>query len=261
MTATAGRPWSFAWGLGLPALRVVLVAVACVCAWVVVGLAAGWAPFPPTPLVATVAMLPVNIVCLALVLRQLHRERRSAGAVIGWRPQHLGRDILWGLLWLAVLSVPFMLTIAGVMWALHGPAVWDGFETVFFDEAAVATADPIVTLVLALIAVLTFAPLNAPTEELVYRGYAQRSLATRWPLALAIAVPSVLFGLQHAWYAPTPDAVLVYVCAFFVWGVGSGIIAWRQGRLFPLILAHGMVNLFTTLPVLIVPFLISNGAS
>ena len=80
------------------------------------------------------------------------------------------------------------------------------------------------------------------------------------PVALAIVVASVFFGLQHIWYAPTPDAVLVYACAFFVWGVGSGIIAWRQRRLLPLIVAHGLVNLLTSLPSLAVPFLLANGA-
>ncbi|WP_127475919.1 CPBP family intramembrane glutamic endopeptidase [Microbacterium sulfonylureivorans] len=252
--AVTGSP-SLAWGIALPALRVVMVALACTLAWVVVGLTAGWTAFPPTPLVATVAMLPVNLICLALVVRRLRAEGTSARALIGYRPGALGRDIAWGMLWLAVLSVPFILTIVGMMWLLHGPGALTQFETVFVDSDAMPAFSPAVSLVLAIVAVLTFAPLNAPTEELVYRGHAQRAIASRRPLPLAILIPSVLFGLQHAWYAPTFDAVLVYVSAFFVWGVGSGIIAWRQGRLLPLIIAHGTVNLFTTLPALVVPFL------
>jgi membrane protease YdiL (CAAX protease family) len=74
-------------------------------------------------------------------------------------------------------------------------------------------------------------------------------------MPVAILIPAVLFGLQHAWYAPTPDAVLVYVCAFFVWGLGAGVIASRQRRLLPLIIAHFTVNLFTTLPALAIPFI------
>lgn len=252
--APAGAP-SLAWGIALPVLRVAMVAVACTLAWVVVGVTAGWTAFPPTPLVATVAMLPVNLVCLALVVRRLRREGSGARELIGYRPGRLGRDIAWGMLWLAVLSVPFILTIVGVMWLLHGPGAFTQFESVFVDVDAMPSFSPAVALVLAIVAVLTFAPLNAPTEELVYRGHSQRAIASRWPLPVAILIPSVLFGLQHAWYAPTPDAVVVYVCAFFVWGLGSGIIAWRQGRLLPLIIAHGTVNLFTTLPALVLPFL------
>lgn len=232
-----------------------MVAVACTLAWAIVGVTAGWTAFPPTPLVATVAMLPVNVVCLLLVVRRLRLEGSSAGELIGYRPGRLGRDILWGMLWLVVLSVPFVLTIIGMMWLLHGADAFTSFEGVFFDAEAVPAFSPAVSLVLAIVAVLTFAPLNAPTEELVYRGHAQRAIASRWPMTIAILIPAMLFGLQHAWYAPTPGAVLVYVCAFFVWGLGSGVIAWRQGRLLPLIIAHFTVNLFTTLPALAVPFL------
>jgi uncharacterized protein len=250
------------WGLGLPALRVAIVAAACTAAWLLIGWASGTpAAYPVPPLVAAVAMLPVNLICLALVRRRLHREGRSVRGLIGLRPGRLGRDILWGLLWLMVLSVPFAATIMIVMALLHGESTFAAFETVFFDADSLPSLSPVVAFVLAAIAVLTFAPLNAPAEELVYRGTAQQDLARRMPVAVAIVVASIFFGLQHVWYAPTPDAVLVYACAFFVWGVGSGLIAWRQKRLLPLIVAHGLVNLFTTLPALAIPFFLSNGAS
>ena len=134
------------------------------------------------------------------------------------------------------------------MWLLHGRAMFGAFESVFFDPDSVPDLAPAVLTALAVVAVLTFAPLNAPAEELVYRGYGQQRLARRMPLAAAIAVSAALFGVQHVFYAPTPDAVVVYVCAFFVWGLGSGIIAHRQGRLMPIIIAHGIVNLGTTRP-------------
>nr|BFF12124.1 hypothetical protein GCM10025699_34270 [Microbacterium flavescens] len=250
----SGTP-SLGWGLGMPALRVALVALACALAWVVVGVTAGWTAFPPSPLVATVAMVPVNVFCLWLVVRRLRREGAGARELIGARTGALGRDILWGMLWLLVLSVPFVLTITGMMWLLYGSEAFSQFELVFVGADPAPEFSPAVTLVLGIIAVLTFAPLNAPTEELVYRGHAQRAIASRWAVALAILIPSALFGLQHAWFAPTSTAVLIYVSAFFVWGLGAGVIAWRQRRLLPLIIAHGTINLFTTIPALIVPFL------
>ena len=252
---------ALAWGIGLPLLRVLLVALACTLAWLIVGAAVGWSAFPPPPLVAAVAMLPANLVCLALVVRRVRATGSSMGALIGFRRGRLGRDILWGLLWLAVLYLPFVATIMLVMRALHGDAMFTAFETVFFDPEAVPPLSPWVATVFAVVAVVTFPPLNAPTEELLYRGSAQNDLARRMPVALAILVSAAFFGLQHVWYAPTPDAVLVYACAFFVWGIGSGIIAWWQRRLLPLIIAHGLVNLLTTLPALAVPFLLANGSS
>ncbi|MET0736590.1 MAG: CPBP family intramembrane glutamic endopeptidase [Microbacterium sp.] len=248
-------------GIGLPALRVALVAIGATLAWVLLGVTAGWMPFPGAPVVTVVAMAPVNILCLWLVARSLRAEGRRIGDLVGYRAGRLGRDILWGLLWLVVLAVPFQLTIMAVMWLLHGDGMLAAFETVFFDPNAIPPYDPAVAFALAVIALVTFVPLNAPAEELLYRGVAQGALARRMPIALAILIPAVFFGLQHIWYAPTPAAVVVYACAFFVWGACSGVIAWRQGRLLPLIVAHLLVNLFLTLPAFAVPFLIANGAA
>ena len=63
------------------------------------------------------------------------------------------------------------------------------------------------------------------------------------------------FGLQHAFFAPTADAMIVYVAAFTVWGAGSGLIVAAQRRLLPITIAHGIVNLATSSPALIFPLL------
>jgi len=234
--------------------RVVLVAAASVLVWAALAAVGAATTFPPVPMLGALAMLPVNIVCLLWVRRLVHAEGRRLRDLIGFSAARLGRDFLWGLLWVAVLFVPFVLAIMGVMALRHGDAMFDAFETVFFDPASVLQLAPAVTAVLALVAVLTFAPLNAPAEELVYRGYGQQGLARRMPVPVAIVVSAVLFGLQHVFYAPTTDAVLVYVVAFFAWGVGAGIIAYRQGRLLPIIIAHFLVNLFTSAPALVFAF-------
>jgi membrane protease YdiL (CAAX protease family) len=52
--------------------------------------------------------------------------------------------------------------------------------------------------------------------------------------------------------------MIVYGVAFFVWGAVGGIIYAKQGRLMPLIIAHAIVNLFTSAPALIIPFLVSS---
>jgi membrane protease YdiL (CAAX protease family) len=113
-------------------------------------------------------------------------------------------------------------------------------------------------IILALVTAITFAPLNAPAEELVYRGYAQTELVRhRVPVVLAVGLPALLFGLQHLFYAPTAAAMPVFGCAFVVWAIGAGVIVLRQGRLMPMIIAHLLVNLATSLPLLLVPLFLA----
>ncbi|UNK71878.1 CPBP family intramembrane glutamic endopeptidase [Microbacterium sp. H1-D42] len=241
------------WAVGLPLLRIALVAIASMLVWLIAG--AQPDAFPPSPLLSSIAMLPVNIICLLLVMRLVRREGGSVRAMLGWQTDRIWRDLAWGLLWLAVMYLPFVGVMIGIMALRFGPDLFDSFETVFVSGAL-----PDLPLgvwgVLGAISALTFAPLNAPAEELVYRGYAQGRLARRLPQALAIAIPAMLFGIQHIWYAPTPDAVLIFVCCFTIWGLISGLIYRWQGRLMPLVFAHGLVNLAFTLPALFIPFMI-----
>lgn len=84
------------WAIGLPVLRVALVATASVLVWLVVRMGESDVAFPPPPMLAVIAMLPVNVVCLVLVARLLRREGRSVREVLGYEPRRLGRDLLWG---------------------------------------------------------------------------------------------------------------------------------------------------------------------
>lgn len=240
--------------LALLLLRVGLVGVGAVVSWAALVQLDIVSAFPPSPLFSALVLAPVNVICLVIVRRLLHRRGLRARDLIGFRRQRLGVDLLWGLLWLGVLYMPFVATIMGVMALLHGDRMFAAFETVFFDAAAVPNLSAGAALALGIIAVVTFAPLNAPTEELVYRGFAQSMLARRIPAAAAVAVSALVFGVQHVFFAPTADAVIVYAAAFTVWGAGSGLIYLRQRRLMPLIIAHGLVNLFTSLPALAIPF-------
>ncbi|MFT4297445.1 MAG: type II CAAX endopeptidase family protein [Micropruina sp.] len=259
----AGRPvqpapaLSTGWAIGLPVLRIGLVAVVSVLTWGVVQLIEPGVAFPPPSLLASFAMLPVNLVCLFLIGRLLRRSGSSIRELLGFDRRRLGRDLAQGVLWLLVLYLPFVGTILLVTWLQHGAELFVRMQTIFFDPAAVPTLNPVAWTVIGVVTALTFAPLNAPAEELLYRGVSQGALARRFPVVLAVLIPSVLFGLQHLWYAATPDAVVTFVCAFFVWGVGSGLIYLRQRRLMPLVLAHGLVDLVFTLPALALTFLMA----
>ncbi len=247
------------WAVGLPLLRIGLVAAASVITWAVVQLIEPGIAFPPPSLLASLAMFPVNLICLFLVARLLKRVGSSIRELLGFDRRRLLTDLLQGLLWVLVLYLPFAGTIMLVTWLQHGDQMFERMQTVFFDPAAVPTLNPVAWTILGILTVLTFAPVNAPTEELVYRGIGQGVLARRIPTALAVLSSAVLFGLQHVWYAATPDAVLPLACAFVVWGAGSGLIYLRQRRLMPVVFAHGLVNLVFTLPALAIPYFLANG--
>lgn len=89
----------------------------------------------------------------------------------------------------------------------------------------------------------------------MFRGYSQSRLSRRWPILVTVLVCSVAFGLQHAFFVPTADAMIVYVVAFTVWGLGSALIVLRQKRLLPITIAHFIVNLMTSSPAVIFPAL------
>src|SRR5690554_273181 len=222
---TDGHSWPPA-GSVLPLafafLRVPLVAVA---ALLTVGLLAVFgvaAEFPVSPLSA-LYLAPVNVASLLLLRWALHREGRTIRELIGFDRSRLGRDILWGLLWLMVLYLPFAGAIIGTMFLLHGGDAFTSFEAVFVPAEGYPVLSQPLAIVFAVLVVATFAPLNAPTEELVYRGYAQGglqvALKSRW---LAVLIPAIGFGLQHIFFAATASGMLVFAAAFFVWGLGAG---------------------------------------
>lgn len=255
----AGTP-TLTWPVALPFLRIALVIVA---ALVTSGtlLAAGQ-PHGPAAVASFSALylLPVNLLSLWLVRRLVHREGLTLRGMIGFDRSRLGRDILWGLLWIAVLYLSFAGAIVGTMFALFGADAFESFDAVFAPDPSEFPAIGIAaSVVIAILIVLTFAPINAPTEELVYRGYAQGMIAKHAGPGRALAsvlIPSLAFGLQHIFFASTVPGMVVYGVAFFVWGLGSALIYRRQGRLMPLIVAHFLVNLLTSLPALILPFVL-----
>lgn len=251
--APAGRG-----ALALLLVRLGLVAVATVGAWLAVSAVDDGASFPPTPMLLSISLLPVNVLSLLLVSRLLKADGQGLRDLFA-PGRSVMRDAAWGLLWIAVLYVPFVLAVMATMWLLHGPGMFEAFATVFFDPDAASVASPAWALVLGVVAVLTFAPLNAPAEEAVYRGYSQSRLSAAWPPWAAMLACSAVFGLQHAFFAPTADAMIVYVVAFTVWGLGSALIVRRQGRLLPITIAHFLVNLMTSSPAVVFPILVLTG--
>lgn len=203
--------------------------------------------------VSALALLPINIATLLVLRSIVHREGTTLRAMIGFERARLGKDVLWGLLWIMVLYIPFAGAIIGTMFALYGGEAFTSFEAVFApDVAQLPSMGFAASIVFGVLVLVTFAPINAPAEELLFRGYSQ----TRLRGAIAILLPSLAFGIQHIFFASTLPGMLVLGVAFFVWGIGSALIYRRQGRLMPLIVAHFVVNLLTSAPALILPFVL-----
>lgn len=250
--ASQTRPAALA--AALPFARVALVAVAALATMGLLALLGEPAGIAAAGSLSALYLLPVNLVTLFVLRRIVHAEGTTLRAMLGFDRARLGRDILWGLLWIMVLYLPFGGAIVGTMFALYGGDAFGSFETVFApDVAALPQLGMVASIVFAVVVVLTFAPLNAPTEELLFRGYSQGRLRG----VAAIVVPSLAFGLQHVFFASTVPGMLVLGIAFFVWGLGSALIFRWQGRLMPLVVAHFVVNLFTSAPALILPFVLS----
>lgn len=209
-----------------------------------------------SPDLSTVYFTVVNVICFFLLYRILKNEKRSIKELIDFRPDRLGKDLLFGFLWLFILYIPFAIAVMGTMFILYGTDFINHFQTVFAGDPGNYSSHPEWLKWFAACISLIFPFLNAPIEELMYRGYAQTSLIRHYKKVwVGILIPSIGFSLQHVMLAASLQGAIVYAVAFFVWGIGSGVIYHKQNRLFSLIVCHFIVNIaFSILPVI---FLIS----
>jgi membrane protease YdiL (CAAX protease family) len=85
---------------------------------------------------------------------------------------------------------------------------------------------------LAVLAVLLLLVSLLPgvVEELLFRGYLQRRLLSRWHPVFAIGVCSVLFAAAHM------DPM--YAVGVLPLGIWLGIVAWRADSIWPAIVGH-----------------------
>lgn len=209
--------------------------------------------FPYLPEFSNVYFTLVNVLCFCLLYHLLKKEGRSFKDLIDFRRERVVKDISFGLLWLLVLYVPFVLTVMGIMFVLYGPDLFEHFATVFAgnEEIFIFPRPQWLLWVTASISFI-FPFLNAPIEELMYRGYAQPLFINHYKKVwVGIIIPAVGFALQHVILAVSLQGAIIYTAAFFVWGIGSGFIFHKQKRLFPLIVCHFFVNIvFAILPLI-----------
>lgn len=206
-------------------------------------LAAAGQPWQAATLVSPITFTVVNVLCWWILAGRLAAEGRGFRDLLGrWRPADLG----WGLLWILVLYVPFAVGLMGMAVPLAGG--FDRLGELFTPTVGLSATTPV--LALAAVVGLVFPFVNAPLEELYYRGYAQGAFESSGRPGLAIWVPTIGFSIQHLFVAQTQAAVPAYLTAFLLWGLTAALIRRRQRRLWPLVVAHFATNLaFSVVPV------------
>jgi membrane protease YdiL (CAAX protease family) len=202
-----------------------------------VGLAAGAA-------FSTLSVTIVNVVCLVLLRWRARVEGFRLRDMIGFQRGRVLRDLGAGMLWAMGL---FVLLLVGVLVVVFAAQRLTGssFEAIYLGDVDFSfEIGQLFAVFYALIAAVVFPMINAPVEELVYRGYGQRGItAVSGSTRLGIIIPAIGFGLQHIAFAYTAASTLAFAVGFLLWGVGAGIIARRQQRLAPIIVAHFISNL------------------
>ena len=93
--------------------------------------------------------------------------------------------------------------------------------------------------IIGMVGFLTLALCIGPVmEEVVFRGYLQRSLATKFPIWIAISIASLVFMVGHS------PAILWPM--YFMFSCAWGYVYMKTGKLSYAILIHVLNNLFYT---------------
>lgn len=166
------------------------------------------------------------LICRMMVDRHTSLDLRTALGIrirtidIGWGALAWLGVVVSNLIWLgifAVTDIPFEsnLSTDGEASSTNWPAV------AAFAFAAVVVA-PIV-------------------EELFFRGLLLRSLKSKLPVPVAIAVQAIIFGLYHLGPGVGVGAVGLVIVLTFA-GAIFGVVAHRTRRLGPSMVAHFILN-------------------
>ena len=182
----------------------------------------------------------VNIICGIVIWREFRRHKVSVWRYLGFEKGRIGKDIGWGFLWLFVTYIPMVIVLMAGTYLMFGAEMFQNFEHIFAKSSPGLPKEILMTT--SLFGAVLFL-INAPIEEIVYRGWLQNGLAKRWGIAVAIAVQGLLFGLQHMMFASDWRGMVIYGLMFMAWGMTAGIIVHRQQRLAPMAVAHWIVNI------------------
>ena len=140
-----------------------------------------------------------------------------------------------GLYWPSLRELGLGLLVIGVLVPLTDLATWaSGADPIpEFMTATYATAKAMGMVPLLVIAFVVLAPIG---EEIVFRGFLYRGLATRLGPLAAIAITATIFGGLHVQYGIFLQLQILLI------GLAFGWLRWRSGStLLPAIL-HTLMN-------------------
>jgi membrane protease YdiL (CAAX protease family) len=200
---------------------------------------------------STLTLTIVNLLNLGLLIWRGNLEDFNLKQAIGFHWRLLWRDLAMGVALSLLLGMLMLSGVFTVIFLLHSTNGFANLESVFVGNADFSFPLP---AWLAVVSAVAFPLLNPLVEELHYRGYTQPRLITGLHnLPAGIVLTALGFGLQHMVFAVTLSSALAYATGFFLWGLGAGFVFQRQGRLFPLIIAHFISNLsFGVIPLLMI---------
>lgn len=174
-----------------------------------------------------VTIVPIDVISLLVVRGLLHRQGRTIRGVLGAR----FRDTGWAALCTLILMVIFFLgSFAANLIAYQGPP-------------PVASGGGQPPLWLGIWAITIMPVTIALAEELLYRGFAMHALTGRLGRFGSLLVVSAFFALQHSALTDLdPRAQLARFITTFVGGMALGMLyRWRQ-RLWPVVVAHWVLD-------------------
>lgn len=243
------------WPLIISFIRIPLLLIAAALTYLLFMITDMPYTFPLLPGIATLYFTIVNLICFLILYYVLQQEGSSIGELLDFKKERLGKDILLGFVYIFILYFPFMLGVMGTMWLIFGHEFFLHFEQVFSPSGTDIELPYALAWISAIVSATLFPLLNAPIEELFYRGYAQKHLAALTKKWVAILLPTIGFSIQHIMLAGTMTGAIVYAVAFFCWGLGAAIIYEKRGRLLPLIIAHFLTNfMFGVIPLVFMFF-------
>lgn len=120
------------------------------------------------------------------------------------------------------------------MWVLATGNLWGGFALSYSGAAQVYA-------VLSMLLV-------GYVEEMLFRGFLFKALASKNDIRVAILVSAVTFGVGHIINLLTGQANLETVIQVFfavAWGFIFTMVFYKSKSLIPCILAHGLVDVFS----------------
>lgn len=104
-----------------------------------------------------------------------------------------------------------------------------------------STNDPVTLVIL----VLSMLFIVGPTEEILFRGFTQQGIESRWGKNLGIFVTAVMFALAHVlpFVLVSLPVFVVFLGPYLVISLLLGILMyWRKNNILPNIIAHGVYN-------------------